>query len=303
MGFSRRLVRMLAAALVGAGAIGLGTAPVDAASAPPDITAAPTQVARTALGAVGYREVGHGPVLVMITGFSASMDDWAPYLVDALAEHFRVVVFDNAGVGQTAALRSPLTVPEMAAQTSALISTLRLGRCDVLGWSMGGLIAQSLAVTHPHQVRGLVLAATQAGTGNAAPVPPAVQAVLDSGNPAAVLSVLFPADQVAATQRYLAGILSYPDFYTAPAAVLAAQQTAIGQWIAGDDASGRNPGEIRARALVADGTEDAVSPVSNDRMLARLIPGARLILYPQAGHAFLFQDAGSFAAELRSFLG
>jgi hypothetical protein len=139
MEFSRRRVVLLAAALVGASAVVLGcsspgTVPAkpgiarspDIAAAP-DIAVAPTQVAHTALGAVGYREVGHGPALLLITGFSAGMDDWAPYFVNALAEHFRVVVFDNAGIGQTALLRIPLSVPAMAAQTSALISTLRLG--------------------------------------------------------------------------------------------------------------------------------------------------------------------------------
>jgi len=272
-----------------------GATASDTQTSAPDITAAPTEIAHTALGAVGYREVGHGQALVMIIGYSASMDLWAPYFVNALAAHFRVVVFDNAGIGQTAALRAPLSVPEMAAQTSAL----RLGRCDVLGWSMGGLIAQSLAVTHPGQVRSLVLAATQAGTGEAAPVPSAAQAALDSGN---AVSVLFPAGQIAATVRYAAGIHGYPGYYTASATVRAEQQTAAGQWFAGDDASGRHPGEIRAPTLVADGTEDALDPVSNDRMLARLIHGARLVLYPDAGHAFLFQDAGSFVSELRSFL-
>lgn len=312
MGFSRHRVLMLAAVLAGAGGIVLGcssagTAPApssaETAPAPPDIAAAPTQIAHTGLGAVGYREVGHGPTLLMITGFSASMDDWAPYLVDALAEHFRVVVFDNAGIGQTAALAAPLSVQQMAAQTSALISSLRLGPCDVIGWSMGGLIAQSLAVTNPRQVRRLVLAATQAGTGKATPVPSGAEAALDSGNAAAALSVLFPAGQVAATKRYLAGIFSYPDYYTASATVRAEQQTAIDQWFAGEDAPGRHPGEIRAPTLVADGTEDAINPVSNDRMLARLIHGARLDLYANAGHGFLFQDAGSFISELRSFLG
>ena len=265
MGFRRRRALMLAGALVGAGMIGLGSAPVEAAPTPSDIAAAPTQVAHTALGDVGYREIGHGPALVMITGFSAGMDDWAPYFVDALATHFRVIVFDNAGIGETAALTAPLSVPEMAAQTSALISALRLGRCDVLGWSMGGLIAQSLAVTHPRQVRRLVLAATQAGTGKATPVPAAAQAALDSGSAGAALSLLFPADQVAATERYVTGILSYPGRYAASAAVRAEQQAAVAQWFAGDDVSGREPGDIRAPTLVADGTEDALNPVSNDR--------------------------------------
>jgi pimeloyl-ACP methyl ester carboxylesterase len=301
MGFSRCRVLMLAAALAAASTVGLGCSAARTVSAPPDITTAPAEVAHTALGAVGYREVGHGPVLLLITGFSASMDDWAPYFVNALAEHFRVVVFDNAGIGQTAPLAVPLSVAEMAAQTSGLISTLGLGRCDILGWSMGGLIAQSLAVTHPSQVNRLVLAATQAGTGHATPVPSAAQAALDSGNGA--ISVLFPADQSAAAKQYVSGIFTYPDYYTASGAVRAEQQTATDQWFAGDDVSGRQPGEIRAPTLVADGTEDAVNPVSNDRMLARLIHGARLVLYPGAGHGFLFQDSPRFVAELTSFLG
>jgi pimeloyl-ACP methyl ester carboxylesterase len=303
MGVRRRGGLMMAAFLAGAGTIMLGCSPAKAAAAPPNITAAPTQIAHTALGDVGYREVGHGPTLLMITGFSVTMDDWAPYFVNALAQHFRVVVFDNAGIGETAALASPLTIPEMAAQTSALISTLRLGRCDVLGYSMGGMIAQSLAVTHPGQVRRLVLAATQAGTGKAAPVPAAVQAALDSGNVGAEIGVLFPPSQAGAIQRYLAGILSYHGHYPASAAVRADQQTAIDQWFAGEDASGRQPGDIRAPTLAADGTEDAADPVSNDRMLSQLIHGAQLVLYPDAGHGFVFQDSGSFVSKLKSLLG
>lgn len=302
MAINRHRALILAAILLVAGvlaAVQLGKA----APAVQDITAVPTEVAHTALGAVGYRELGSGPTVLMITGFSAGMDDWAPYFVDDLAKHFRVVVFDNAGIGQTASLPAPLSVPEMAAQTSALISTLRLGRCDVLGWSMGGQIAQSLAVNHPHQVRRLVLAATQAGTGSAAPVPATAQAALNTGNPAAVLSVLFPADQNAATQRYLTAILTYPDRYTSSPAVRAEQQTAIDQWFAGDDVSGHNLGEIRAPTLIADGTDDALNPTSNDRMLAQLIHGARLSLYPGAGHGFLFQDSRIFVSELTSFLG
>jgi pimeloyl-ACP methyl ester carboxylesterase len=302
MGVNRRRASIFAAILLVAGGLA-GVVLGKAAPAVQDITAAPTEVAHTALGAVGYREVGSGPTVLMITGFSAGMDDWAPYFVDGLAKHFRVVVFDNAGIGQTVALPAPLSVPEMAAQTSALISALRLGRCDVLGWSMGGQIAQSLAVIHPRQVRRLVLAATQAGTGNAAPVPATAQAALNSGNPAAVLSVLFPADQNAATQRYLTTILTYPDRYTSSPAVRAEQQTAIDQWFAGDDVSGRNVGEIRAPTLIADGTEDALNPMSNDSMLSQLIHGARLSIYPGAGHGFLFQDSRIFVSELTSFLG
>ncbi len=277
--------------------IGLG------AVLPRDVIAAPVRIAHTSAGPVGYREVGAGSPLLLVMGLGGSIDDWQPYFVAALAAHHTVVVFDNAGVGQTAALASPLTVTAMAGQASALITALRLGRPAVLGWSMGGMIAQALAVLHPDQVSRLVLAATQAGTGTARPVPAAAGRAVLSSNPATVLSVLFPPSAAAAQQAYVVGILRYPGFYQAPSAVVAQQAVAVGQWIAGDDPAGRQLGAVKIPTLVADGTVDALDPVANARLLASLIPGARLLLYPGAGHAFLFQDSASFLPAVASFLG
>jgi pimeloyl-ACP methyl ester carboxylesterase len=106
------------------------------ATAHATITSTPTRVAATADGKVAYRELGRGSPLVLITGLSAAMDDWAPGFVDALAAHHRVIELDNAGVGQTAAVE-PLTIDAMADQTSALLTTLHIERASVLGWSMG----------------------------------------------------------------------------------------------------------------------------------------------------------------------
>jgi pimeloyl-ACP methyl ester carboxylesterase len=290
-----------------ASASATASAPATAASGlgavlPRDVVSAPIRIARTSAGPVGYREVGAGSPLLLVMGLGGSMDDWQPYFVAALAAHHTVVVFDNAGVGQTAALASPLTITAMANQASALISALRLDRPAVLGWSMGGMIAQALAVLHPAQVSRLVLAATQAGTGTARPVPAAAAAAVVSSNPAAVLTVLFPPSAATAQQAYVVGILRYPDFYQAPSAVVAKQAVAVGQWIAGDDPAGRELGQVRIPTLVADGTVDALDPVANARQLASLVPGARLLLYPGAGHAFLFQDSASFLPAVARFL-
>ncbi len=271
---------------------------------PRDVVNAPTRIAHTTDGLVGYREVGTGSPVLLITGLSASIDDWQPDFVAGLAAAgHTVVVFDNAGVGQTAALASPLTITAMANQTSALISALGLGRTAVLGWSMGGMIAQALAVLHPAQVAKLILAATQPGTGNSVPVPAAAAAAVVSGNPTEVLSVLFPPSATVAAQAYAIGILRYPGFYQAPSAIVADQAVAVQQWIAGQDPAGRKLGDIRIPTLVADGTLDRLDPVANDRTLAATIPGAQLILYPGAGHAFLFQDVASFLPAVESFLG
>ncbi len=262
------------------------------------VTSAAAQVAQTALGPVGYREVGSGPPLVLIMGYAGTMETWEPQLVDTLALRNRVVVFDNAGIGGTKALPSPLTVDAMANQTSALISALGLGRADVLGWSMGGMIAQALAVLHPGQVRRLVLCATFPGEGTVIP-PQAKINDLTNGNG---LSVLFPADQPMAAAAFAAGAESYADAEAASAGVIAAQGSAALSWFHGTDGAGRKTSEITAPTLVADGTEDQLDAVSNSRAIARLIPGAKLELYPDAGHGFLFQEGTPFAVAVEAFL-
>jgi pimeloyl-ACP methyl ester carboxylesterase len=135
----------------------------------PSIVSSPVRVAYTSVGTVDHRGVGSGPPLVMIMGYATAMGYWGPRFVDALARHYRVVISDNAGMGATQQLPGPLTIDAMARQTGALIDTLRLSRPAVLGWSMGGMIAQALAVLDPSEVRRLVLCATFPGTGAVVP--------------------------------------------------------------------------------------------------------------------------------------
>jgi pimeloyl-ACP methyl ester carboxylesterase len=118
-----------------------------------------------------------------------------------------------------------------------------------------------------------------------------------------VLSVLFPASARAAARRYAFSILEYPGFYAVSPKLKAEQGTAIAQWFAGSDAAGREVASVKAPTLVADGTEDALDPVSNDRQLAGLFKEAQLALYPGAGHAFWSQDERGFVARLGAFLG
>jgi pimeloyl-ACP methyl ester carboxylesterase len=286
-GTALSLAAVLAPAALGACGSAPGKAPGTAS-----VVSAPVRIAHTRLGTVGYRAVGSGPPLVLIMGYGWTMEDWDPRLVHALARHNRVVMFDNAGVGDTAALPPPVTIDAMADQASALIGTLGLGRPDVLGWSMGGMIAQALAVLHPAQVRRLVLCATYPGTG-AAVVPPA---------PVRQASSDFPANQGNALAAFKAAIAEYPAAPAAPDAAKAAQTLASDDWWAGIDAAGREIARISVPTLIADGTDDQLVPAANDHLLGRLIPGARLVLYPDAGHAFLFQEGPRFASLVESFL-
>ena len=267
------------------------------------ISSAPVRTARTKLGVVAYRAVGTGPSLVLITGYGATMESWDRLFVDTLAQRYHVVIFDNAGIGPTQALPAPLTIDAMASQTSALISALGLQRPDILGWSMGSMIAQALAVLHPHQVRRLVLCASWPGDGTAiAPSRTAIDA-LTTGNSPKVMSVLFPPGQAAAQNTYLASTSSYPPAPAVAAATVTAQGHAVDQWWAGTDPAGRRAATITAPTLIADGTADRLDPLANSQTLVGMIPAAKLTLYPDAGHAFLFQDQAAFIPLIESFLG
>jgi pimeloyl-ACP methyl ester carboxylesterase len=281
---------VLVAALLSAALSACGSAP-KVTPAVESVVSVPVRIAHTSVGAVGYREVGSGPPLVLIMGYGLTMEAWDPRLVHALAEHHRVVMFDNSGIGHTRQLTAPVSIDAMAGQASALITTLGLGRPDVLGWSMGGMIAQALAVLHPDQVHRLVLCATFPGNGeNNAP------------QNTKGLRGDFPADQGGAFNSYEAAIAFYPAGSAPPAVAKSQQVYAMSDWWAGNDASGRDTPRISVPTLIADGADDSIDPVPNDRVLASIISGSRLTLYPDAGHAFLFQDWSSFAALVNSFL-
>jgi pimeloyl-ACP methyl ester carboxylesterase len=143
----------------------------------------------------------------------------------------------------------------------------------VLGWSMGGMIAQALAVLHPAQVRRLVLCATYPGTG-AAVVPSATARQAGSD---------FPANQVHAYDTFKAAISEYPTAPPASAGTKGAQSIAAADWWAGTDAAGREIARISMPTLIADGVADQLVPAANDHILARLIPGARLVSTPMPG--------------------
>jgi pimeloyl-ACP methyl ester carboxylesterase len=141
-----------------------------------------------------------------------------------------------------------------------------------------------------------------ASPSSASPGAAATSPAAAGSNPAGVLSVLFPASAAAAAQAYVVGILRYPGFYQAPRAIIADQGLAIQHWITGQDLAGRRLTGVRLPTLVADGTVDQLNPVANDRTLAGEVPSAKLILYPGAGHAFLFQDMSTFLPAVLRFL-
>jgi pimeloyl-ACP methyl ester carboxylesterase len=198
----------------------------------------------------------------------------------------------------------------MADWTAALVEALDLGRPDVLGWSMGGFVAQQLAIRHPELVSRLVLAGTNPGGPNAVLGPPWVQAVdsdPDAGD-AAYLSTNYPARPCA--QARGRGFLDrlerafasgrYPVPRT-PTRTYDAMVRAEDPWLA-SDTNRRELARIAVPTLVITGGRDVITPPANSRLIARAIPDARLVLVPGAGHSFLFQEPIRVARVIDDFL-
>ena len=246
--------------------------------------------------------------LLMLNGTGSPMSQWDPALLAALSRERQVVVYDYPGLGDSAPLPGRLSFDALATHAQGLITALGLPQADVLGWSMGGFVAQRLAVRSPGRVRALVLAGTNPGGPRTVLGPAWVQAQ-DSdadGTARGYVRANYPVGARhrgwAFVRRVNAAIDSgrYP-IDRVPAATYDAMVAAEDPWLA----SGSNLRQLRGLTmpvLVITGAEDVVTPPANSRILARAIPGATLALVPGAGHSFLFQRPRATGDRLTSFL-
>ena len=248
---------------------------------------------------LAYEVRGRGEPLLLVHGLGYARWGWEP-VVDALAEAFAVVLFDNRGVGDSDAPPGPYSVTELAADAAAVLDAAGVERAHVLGTSLGGMIAQHLALAYPQRVDRLVLACTTPGGPDAWPMPDVTVSLLarmplmaqDVALRRAVENALaHPREEL--VERILEHRLAKPQ---PPAAWMA--QAAAG---ASFDLFDR-VGEIRAPTLVLQGTEDVVVDPRNAGLLAERIPDARVELFPGTGHLFFWEQPDRFVAAVREFL-
>jgi pimeloyl-ACP methyl ester carboxylesterase len=259
---------------------------------------------------LAYREFGHGSPLVLIQGSGAAMDVWDARMLKLLAHRHRVVIFDNRGVGfSTDDPATPMTMQLLADDTAGLIRKLHLGRPDVLGWSLGGFIAEELAVRHPGLVNRLILISSDPGGRRAVRADPSIlaldarvtlgQATLDE-----ILYLLFPPNGLDAGIDWLNRYFAQPN-----CCEVVPYETGLRQ-LEGEDAwylpGGGVGGElrkIRSRTLVMAGCQDLDVPVSNTVFLARKIPDTTRRIFADAGHGLPLQRPFAVARAVNRFLG
>jgi pimeloyl-ACP methyl ester carboxylesterase len=247
--------------------------------------------------AIGYRQFGKGSDLVLITGDTATMSLWGTSFPARLAEHFRVTMFDNRGVGYTTDDPSkPMSIPRFADDTAALIRALHLERPDVLGWSMGGEIGLTLSVRHPGVFRRLVT--TGGDTGGRQAIQPAAginEELNDPSTPPSVfLDLIFPSSAPEASAAFVQEYLSIPQEQVSASTLVRQGQAEAA--FAEYEGTWKGLGKGGTRMLVTAGTDDVVVPPANAEVIVDRVgrQRARQVMFRGAGHGMWFQDMDRF---------
>ncbi len=243
--------------------------------------------------------------MILINGYAATKDDWDPAFLTGLSSSSWIVCPDNRGMGESPPVIDGLTVGTMAEDVIGLMKALKIERCDVVGWSMGGFVAQEVAARVPAHVGKLVLLSTDHGGASAVTAEPDVWGRLidHEGTPREqarrILWLLFP-PAVAGDMDARFGELVAQARAALSTAALDAQEQAIELWHA--EPAGARLASIIAPALIAAGTEDVVIPVVNSDRLADALR-APLELFAGCGHAFTAQAPSKLAGLINSWLG
>jgi pimeloyl-ACP methyl ester carboxylesterase len=268
----------------------------------------PTQAVDVGGTSFAYRELGPrgGTPLVFLHHFTAVLDDWDPRVIDGVAAHRHVITFDNRGIGSTGG-KVPHTIAAMAADAAAFIRGLGHEHVDLLGFSLGGGVAQEVALTHPELVRRLILTGTGVrGGGGLTKMPLIVggayaKAALTRLDPRHFL--FFNRDPVGkrAATEYIARLQERTSDRDKPIA----HQARIAQLLAIREAGLGEPhdlSKITQPTFVANGDNDVMVASSQSHALAERIPNAKLTIYPDSGHGGIFQYHEQFVPAVLEFL-
>jgi pimeloyl-ACP methyl ester carboxylesterase len=278
---------------------------------PSNITA-PTQFVETGLATYAYRRFGRGGALplVFLQHFTGTLDNWDPAVTDALAEGREVILFESAGLGRSTG-EVPDTIQGMTAHFLAFADALGLTQVDLLGFSLGGMVAQQAALERPSLVRRMLLVGTapEGGEDIMHLEKPELSRILQDPNLQGyqVLVKLFftPSESSQAAGQAFASRLALREEDREPLSGPKVAQAQIAAFRAWERVDGERFAKLRGitqPTLVVNGVFDNMIPVGNSYALAEHLPRAMLLTYPDAGHGSLFQYHESFVRQASLFL-
>lgn len=251
---------------------------------------------------MAYKIIGNGSPILLINGYSAPLDFWDPTLVERLATNHTVITFDNRGIGNTTSGIKKFSIPQFAEDTSGLMDALNIKKADIIGWSMGGMIAQELVLSNPEKVGRLIIYASICGGNQSVSQSPEVLKVFSNQSGSTIerlqkfLPLLFP-EQWRHDNPNLINELPKSDEET-PIKTLNLQTEAITNWTG----TCNRLGNITQPTMVLVGTDDDLTVPPNSILIAGKIPGAWLIQIKGGGHAMMMQFPEKFSNIVDTFL-
>lgn len=255
-----------------------------------------------------YRTYGDkgGTPLVLLAPLGSTLDDWDPAVINGLAKYSTVILFDNKGVGSSTG-KTPTTIAEMAKDAVSFIRTLGYTKVDVLGFSMGGFVAQQVVETEPQLVNRLILVGTgPQGAEGLASIGQKIQSAGSLSPEELFLASLFApsAHSRELGKASLARIKAKKEGRDLPLSKesFGAEFTAVLGWAQPDSAGFERAKNVKNPVLIFGGQYDFFIPVVNPVKLYETMPNARLVLLPDAGHASFFQYPELFVQEAGAFL-
>lgn len=245
---------------------------------------------------IAYKELGTGDPLLLIMGWDGTMDLWDPSVVNILAAHYRVIIFDNRGMGRSTATEENFTIELFTDDTANFMDALGVEHTHILGWSMGTQIALELALDYPEKVDKLILYSANCG-GDKGIFPDSEVANKFrniSGTPEERARRTF---EVLLPEQWLAEHPE-PSTYFPNVTERSPQEHIDAQWYAMENWNGSYSRllQITQGTLLITGTEDIVFPPRNSFIIAEQIPGAWLVQFKGGGHGLMFQYPENFSS-------
>jgi pimeloyl-ACP methyl ester carboxylesterase len=260
-------------------------------------------------GKIEYYRFGHGTPLILIAGYFANVKSWNIPFLKALAAEHDVIIFDNRNVGGSVSSSKSYTAFDLARDVKNLLKTLHISHANILGISMGGMIAQQFAISYPEMVDHLILVNTFIA--GIPPVMPSEQVQADLYSVpkgklkqySMALRILFPPEDRRKMFFAFAFDRFNPHFKEAPLSqsVVIQQQNLVHAWIK-DTKALKKIQRLKMPVLILSGGSDYVIPFSNADVLKKEIPKAKLVRWEDGGHAMTFQHPESIASSINQWL-
>jgi 3-oxoadipate enol-lactonase len=247
---------------------------------------------------LSYERSGAGPPLLLIMGLSGTLLHWGEPLMEELRGDFDTIVYDHRGVGASSRVEEPFSIADLARDAAGLLGALGVESAHTMGISMGGMIAQELALAHPELVRTLTLGCTYCGgPGSSLPPQPELGAAIMSGDRERAIRAMWEANVSARFAQDDEAYARFRAIGTERAVAVAVTMEQLSA-ITRHDTSARL-GTLAMPTLVVHGTDDAIIPVENGRIVAGLIPEARLEIWPDTGHLYFWEQPQRSAEAVR----